>query len=114
MSQIKPRFDIISETQTILNTQLIQRFGKIEYVKPIAIATLLDPRFKNLHFNDPVACSGAMTELRKLTKMDVSSSESEGESSTNKSADLNLFDFWSHHKILAHGQKYKKNFYIHK
>lgn len=106
LSQIKPRFYVICETQIILNNELIRRFGKIEHVKPIAIATLLGPRFKNLHFNDPVACSSAMAELRKLTKVDISSRESKEEPSTS---DLNSFNFWAHHKVLAHGQKKKKS-----
>ncbi|XP_050528873.1 uncharacterized protein LOC126898654 [Daktulosphaira vitifoliae] len=76
----------------------------IEQVKPIAIATFLDPRFKNLHFNDLVACSSAIADLTKLSKLDtISSSESEGEHSKTDN-----FDFWAHHKYLVHGQKKKK------
>lgn len=92
LAQIQPRFDV----------------GLIEQVKPIAIATILDPRFKNLHFSDPVAYSSAMAELRRLSKPDISSSESEGEVTTSLENEES-YDFWAHHKMLAHGQKKKKS-----
>jgi len=33
------------------------------------IATILDPRFKNLHFRDSVACQQAIVELKKFAKV---------------------------------------------
>jgi len=60
--QIQPRFEVFCEIQDLLHAELVRRFGMIEQVKPKAIATLLDPRFKNLHFNDPVACSNAIAD----------------------------------------------------
>lgn len=74
----------------------------IEQIKPIAIATILDPRFKNLNFNDAIACSNAMAELRKLSKPDLSSSESEEDAVPSNS---DSYDFWAPHKLLAHSQK---------
>ncbi|XP_050527934.1 zinc finger BED domain-containing protein 4-like [Daktulosphaira vitifoliae] len=104
LTQIKPYFEVICEIKDLLHAELTRIFGMIEQVKPIAIATLLDPRFKILHFNDPVACSSAIADLRKLSKLDtISSSESEGEHSKTDN-----FDFWAHHKYLVHGQKKKK------
>ncbi|VVC28108.1 Ribonuclease H-like domain [Cinara cedri] len=57
LTQIKPHFEVICEIKDLLHAELTRRFGMIEQVKPIAIATLLDPRFKNVDFSDPVACS---------------------------------------------------------
>lgn len=45
-----------------------------------------------------------MADLRKISKLDVSSSESEGEPSNSED-----FDFWAPHRMLAHGQKKKKS-----
>ncbi|KAL4113522.1 hypothetical protein QTP88_017134 [Uroleucon formosanum] len=108
LAQIQPRFDVLSDIKDVLHAEIVRRFGLIEQVKPIAIATILDPRFKNLHFSDPVACSSAMAELRKLSKPDITSSESEEEVTTSLENEES-YDFWAHHKMLAHGQKKKKS-----
>ncbi|KAL4096824.1 hypothetical protein QTP88_021707 [Uroleucon formosanum] len=108
LAQIQPRFDVLSDIKDVLHAEIVRRFGLIEQVKPIAIATILDPRFKNLHFSDPVACSSAMAELRRLSKPDITSSESEGEVTTSLENEES-YDFWAHHKMLAHGQKKKKS-----
>ncbi|XP_015378490.1 PREDICTED: zinc finger BED domain-containing protein 1-like [Diuraphis noxia] len=108
LAQIQPRFDVLSDIKDVLHAEIVRRFGLIEQVKPIAIATILDPRFKNLHFSDPVACSSAMAELRRLSKPDISSSESEGEVTTSLENEES-YDFWAHHKMLTHGQKKKKS-----
>lgn len=107
LAQIKP-FDVLIEIKDVLHAEIIRRFGLIEQVKPIAIATILDQRFKNLHFSDPVACSSAMAELRRLSKPDILSSESEGEVS-EVTENVKSYDFWAHHKILAQGEKKKKS-----
>lgn len=67
------------------------------------ISTLLDPRFKNLHFNDPNACFRAMSALRNLNRIDTSSSESEGEAPPEST-----YDFWATHKELVQSQGHKK------
>ncbi|KAF0765572.1 Uncharacterized protein FWK35_00012666 [Aphis craccivora] len=68
----------------VLHAEIIRRFGLFEQVKPIAFATIMDLRFKNLHLNDPISISSAMEELRRLLKPDISSSESEGDVTTSK------------------------------
>lgn len=78
----------------------------IEQIKPIAIATILDPRFKNLNFNNAIVCCNAKPELRKLLKPDFSSNESEGEAVPSNS---DGYDFWAPHEQLAYGQKKKKS-----
>lgn len=109
LEQIKQRFEVLVGIKNILNAEIIRRFGLIEQIKPIAISTILDPRFKNLNLNDAVACSNAMAELRKLLKPDFSSSESEGEAVPSSS---DGYDFWAPHKQLAHGQKKKSTSYV--
>jgi len=91
----------------VLHAEIVKRFGQFEQVKLIAVVTILDPRFKNLNFSDPVTCSSAMVELRRLSKPDMSSIELEGEVTSGDNVEC--YDFWAHHKMLAHGQKRKKN-----
>jgi len=92
LEQIKPQFEVLVSVKNILNAKIIRRFGLIEQIKPIAIATILDPKFKNLNFNDAIACSNAMAELGKLLKPDFSSSESKGEAVPSNSGG---YDFWA-------------------
>lgn len=83
LNEIKPTVELIVDVQDKLHAELVKRFGNIELCTQIGIATLLDPRFKNLHFKDPYACAKAMTELRniinQLVETDKSFSDSESE-----------------------------------
>lgn len=103
ISLLKPSDGIIQKVHDKLQAELIKRFGQIQCVTPIAISTLLDPRFKNLHFNDANACSRAMSALRNLMRNDASSSESEGEAPPEKT-----YDFWATHRELVQSQGHKK------
>lgn len=91
-------------------SQLCKRFGNTEFNSHLALATLLDPRFKNIHFRDPLACCNAIKKLRDLIKADSGSgtgSDSSGEDS--RQAPDPSYDFWKPHKDLVHGKKRKKN-----
>lgn len=103
ISLLKPSEGVIQDVHDKLEAELTKRFGQIQYVTPIAISTLLDPRFKNLHFNDANACSRAMSALRNLIRNDTSSSESEGEAPPEST-----YDFWATHKQLVQSQGHKK------
>lgn len=95
--------DTMKEVQQNLQKELNRRFRLTEMNTHIAIATLLDPRFKNIHFRDPNACSRAIQKLKDIIKSDIpaTSSESDEENSV-------LYDFWQHHKELVHTKKKKK------
>jgi hypothetical protein len=43
-----------------------KRFGSVEKVQLLAIATLLDPRFKKMYFKDPINCALAVSEIQRL------------------------------------------------
>ncbi|CAI6365112.1 unnamed protein product [Macrosiphum euphorbiae] len=55
-----------SKLKDVTVAELNKRFGNIEKFYSFPIATLLDPRFKNLHFKDPVDCSKAIAKLKNL------------------------------------------------
>lgn len=67
---LKKKVEIIethSETSRSLKDSILQqiskRFGSIENVKILSVATLLDPRFKKIHFTNPVSCSDAVQKV---------------------------------------------------
>lgn len=107
---------MLLEIRDVLHAEIVKRFGQIEQIKPIAVgelnkfnkSTILDPRFKNLHFSDLVAFSNAMAELRRLSKPDMSSNESEGEVTSGDNVES--YGFWAHLKMLAQ-VKIRKNIF---
>lgn len=86
--------------------EISERFRQIEHNHILAISSLLDPRFKNIHFMDPEACARAMSFIRRAIKANDSpvSSISHSSESENES-----FDFWSPHKKMAHTRRFRSN-----
>jgi hypothetical protein len=78
MSTVIDRFNTVSQIaknlQQALQLQFNKRFRQIEDVKLISVATLLDPRFKNIYFNNPTACANAITEINKEINILISNS----------------------------------------
>lgn len=57
LQDIHPNTELGNNTKAIIINKVYKRFGAIQQVNPIAISTLLDPRFKDVIFTDKVACS---------------------------------------------------------
>jgi hypothetical protein len=58
------------EFKEILQNNFLKRFCFIEKSKLIAMTTILDPRFKKLHFESPTSCSSAIMEINlNINKM---------------------------------------------
>lgn len=102
MESIVPESDVIGALkQSILNS-IKKRFGQTEFNSHIAVACLLDPRFKNLHFRDASACGKAIHKLKELISCETNkSSESSEDDTTSQQME---FDFWLPHKELVHGR----------
>ncbi|GBP39308.1 hypothetical protein EVAR_20536_1 [Eumeta japonica] len=60
---------VAKEVQKLALQEMTKRMGLIEYVTALAIATILDPRFKKMHFNDAIACSNAVSKIKDLMKI---------------------------------------------
>ena len=73
----------------------------------MAVSTILDPRFKNLHFKNGEACASAMSLLRRTISESSTSQNISSESDTDSVT--GEYDFWKEHKELAHkkGRKAK-------
>lgn len=96
--------DTMKEIKQSLQKELNKRFGLIEMNTHIAIATLLESRFKNIHFRDLYACGRAILKLKNIIKSDIATTSSESDEEQHV-----LYDFWQHHKELVHTTKKKKN-----
>lgn len=78
------------------------RFGIIEYFEILSIATILDPRFKTLHSNDPIASSKAINSINKKIldiRTENSKTSSHNENSSSDENDPN--NLWSVHEELV-------------
>ncbi|XP_064475342.1 E3 SUMO-protein ligase ZBED1-like [Ornithodoros turicata] len=67
--------DTCSELKDVLIRSFDKRFGNVESNRLVAIATLLDPRFKRLHFENSLACARALSALNAEAEMPTVESE---------------------------------------
>lgn len=97
---------IVSLKQRLLD-EITRRFGQMEYNYYLSVSTLLDPRFKRIHFEDAIGCAKSMDHIRKSIAKHQISSESTDDLLTVSQNVEEKFDFWSHHTTLAHAQNQK-------
>ncbi|KAK9692570.1 hAT family C-terminal dimerization region [Popillia japonica] len=84
-----------------VSTILDPRFKQIHFRDPVS--TILDPRFKQIHFRDPQAMGTVIRHIKsEIATLQNTSSSSE---SSDSSAEDPEFDLWAHHKKLAHTKK---------
>ncbi|XP_043266731.1 E3 SUMO-protein ligase ZBED1-like [Venturia canescens] len=77
------------------------RFGQIENNPIMAIATILDPRFKKLHFNDRLAYSKAINRIgRSMTELDQTVFSNDKTTETPVQVHSQSDDLWSFHDVL--------------
>ncbi|KAF7263427.1 hypothetical protein GWI33_002344 [Rhynchophorus ferrugineus] len=86
--------DMIVIKETLITT-IKQKFESIEFNDHVAISTLLDPRFKNLHFLKPEARQKAISKLREKIRLQNT------DNASNWCEQNKKYDFWKHHKKLA-------------
>lgn len=100
---------LIKEVQKRILTEINKRMGAIEQVSSLAIATILDPRFKKLHFEDSLACANAVSKIKEMIKKNQQD-ESTVESDSDNSDKISLSsDLWSdHHKLVQRNWKTNK------
>lgn len=85
-----------------------ERFSKVEDNNNMAISTILDPRFKNIHFTKPLSCANAMNIIRNVAKQKPVESRATSSSSSDEDGNPTMtYDFWQSHKQLIHGHKRK-------
>ncbi|CAH2087088.1 unnamed protein product [Euphydryas editha] len=102
---------LVMEVQKLVLKEINKRMVAIEQVSSLAIATILDPRFKKLHFEAPLACSNAVQTIKEMMKNNLFEEKNNMESDSD-SSDKVLEDFspWSdHHKLIHRNWKSNKS-----
>ncbi|XP_053596186.1 uncharacterized protein LOC103575560 [Microplitis demolitor] len=106
-STMKTETDVGAATKNLILEELKKRFGTVEQVHVLAITTLLDPRFKKIHFSNRIACS---RPIDKINSMIVASKKQLENKLSNEDSENNLecqlkeaeeSNIWEFHNILV-------------
>lgn len=101
LNTFEPSTDIGHHFKKMLKDQFIKRFENIEQVSLLAIATILDPRFKNINFIDKVACSQAINKITRFINSRVTDTNLKYQSQQKISDNNDNANFWSYHENLV-------------
>lgn len=101
---------VAKEVQKLALHEMRKRMGPIEHVTALAIACILDPRFKKMHFSDAVACSNSVSKIKDLMKINLSQNEDVESDSDKSDKSEETFSLWSdHHKLVQRNWKSTKS-----
>ncbi|KAF0713571.1 zinc finger BED domain-containing protein 4-like [Aphis craccivora] len=103
INQITPTSTVGISLRSNILGQIHKHFNVLELFN-VPISTILDPRFKNLHFQDPENCQKTIGKIKKLLL--AIQNEQFVEIGPNTSSELSTsnnksFDLWSYHTIIA-------------
>lgn len=100
LQAFEPSTDIGHHFKKALKDQFIKRFENIEQMSLLAIATILDPRFKNINFIDKVACSQAINKITRSINSRVTDTNLKCQRQ-QKNSDSDAADFWHYYEKLV-------------
>ncbi|XP_046746399.1 zinc finger BED domain-containing protein 4-like [Diprion similis] len=92
---------LANELKSFVLNEIEKIMGAIERVTSLAIATVLDPRYKKIHLRDALPCSTAVAKIKdfiKNTTQNVEMSESDSDQSEKQEE---RFSLWDNHLILV-------------
>lgn len=76
------------------------------------MATVLDPRFKNVHFKEPRALADALSSIKEMMKKENDHQPEKNASEQIQEKDAS--DFWNHHKtLLDNKSRQPKHYEVH-
>lgn len=107
ISGLKPKTAVGINLQENIMNEIKKRLLPAESINILAVSTLLDPRFKNIHFQDAVACSRAIRIIKDLMLIQETdkSEQIDVTKETYSKADKDEFNLWNeHYKIVEEKQ----------
>lgn len=108
VNTIKNKLDLLVSTTEIgsylkreLERQFFKRFNNIEKVYTLAVATILDPRFKNIHFSDKIACAHSINKITQMININVIELDKHDYQNAKEND-----NFWTFHEHLVSQSKH--------
>ncbi|KYN01999.1 hypothetical protein ALC62_07199 [Cyphomyrmex costatus] len=113
LDSLVPNTEIGIHFKCEIQRQFSKRFNNIEKVCPLAISTILDPRFKNIHFSDKVACAYSINKITQIININTVTSGAHFSAQFSPLRFLSLShllnDFWTFHEHLVKSKHILKN-----
>lgn len=102
-----PTIEPVINLKNNILAQMEKRFQNVELVKICAISTILDPRYKKIHFNNPLALSSCLNFISAAIKS-LDSSTATQKNKNNEKLEVEHAsehvllenDIWSYHESL--------------
>lgn len=91
--------------------EFAKQFKDIEEVTLAAIATILDPRFKKIHFKNKIACAHAINKISNALNKAARKSQELGQcktSTTSMCSNNQEIDFWSYYEQIVNNLNIEK------
>ncbi|XP_071056773.1 E3 SUMO-protein ligase ZBED1-like [Onthophagus taurus] len=104
ISEMSSSLQIAKDLQKSLTLEINQRFGNVEEIRLMAVSTILDPRFKKIHFQNLTACSTAVEHLETIVKSLTSPLAAEQIApvgSHHIPDEEEEFNLWSQHHVMV-------------
>ena len=102
INSINPQTDIGQKFKSKIQTAISQRFKKFEHIPLLSVATILDPRFKKVHFNDRLAIYPALNRINiQLQEADQRTVETSPAAQNELQKVISVWDF---HDMLDENQ----------
>ena len=93
---------IVLQLKTAMLENLRKRFGGMEEIQLLSIATILDPRFKTIHSNDPVTSFKAIWIIKfKILDLKNNCDESNSNKGSSDDDSTPTDNLWSVHNELV-------------
>lgn len=87
-------------------SEISKRFGSIEDIKLLAVATVFDPRFKRLHFSNPTSCANAVNFISQSIELYKQNDSIEQASKILQRDTTKPDSVWTYHEelVLKHNE----------
>ncbi|XP_058810124.1 E3 SUMO-protein ligase ZBED1-like [Phymastichus coffea] len=113
LEEYQPSTAIGKSFKDIVLMNVQKRLSYLESTPMLAAATILDPRFKKLHFQKIQCASRTLTKINKLLQETVSSNNGASMKAVSSRAEpltssSNIKNIWSYHTSLINSQQQKQ------
>lgn len=102
LKSCQPVSEVGYRMKEALIRELKDRFASIEDNPLLAIATILDPRYKKEYFENKVSCSGAINNITRILKKNSRDLNITQEENVDSASEVQESGFWGgHSRVIA-------------